>query len=86
MKTKKTVMTRKIVMKKLKNSLLFAYQTKEMKELLRRYGNELCLLDATYKTTRYAIPLFGCQNQANQALRTATLLRLKLPFSGAVYL
>ena len=44
--------------KKLKNSLLFVYQTKEMRQLLSRYGNELCLLDATYKTTRYAIPLF----------------------------
>jgi len=23
-----------------------------------RYGNEICLLDATYKTSRYALPLF----------------------------
>ena len=22
------------------------------------YGNEICLLDATYKTTKYSIPLF----------------------------
>ena len=29
-----------------------------MKRLLRTYGNEICLLDATYKTTRYALPLF----------------------------
>ena len=28
------------------------------KRLLERYGNHICLLDATYKTTRYAIPLF----------------------------
>ena len=26
--------------------------------MLARYGNELVLLDATYKTTRYALPLF----------------------------
>ena len=26
--------------------------------LLRTYGNDICLLDATYKTTRYALPLF----------------------------
>ena len=25
---------------------------------MRRYGNEMILLDATYKTTRYALPLF----------------------------
>ena len=29
-----------------------------MKRLLRTYGNEICLLDATYKTTRYALRLF----------------------------
>ena len=29
-----------------------------MKRLLKKYGNELFLLDATYKTTRYALPLF----------------------------
>ena len=29
-----------------------------MKRLLKIYGNEICLLDATYKTTRYALPLF----------------------------
>ena len=25
---------------------------------LYRYGNDVCFLDATYKTTRYALPLF----------------------------
>lgn len=29
-----------------------------MKRLLLKYGNEITLLDATYKTTRYALPLF----------------------------
>ena len=29
-----------------------------MKRLLKTYGNEICLLDATYKTTRYVLPLF----------------------------
>ena len=29
-----------------------------MKRLLKTYVNEICLLNATYKTTRYAIPLF----------------------------
>eukprot|EP00795_Rhopilema_esculentum_P005645 gene5645-10873_t len=37
------------------NSLLFVYQTEW---LLRRYGNELALLDATYRTTQCTLPLF----------------------------
>ena len=38
--------------------LLFVHQTAWQKRLLTRYGNDICLLDATYKTTRYALPLF----------------------------
>lgn len=34
------------------------HQTAWQKRLLRLYGNDICLLDATYKTTRYALPLF----------------------------
>ena len=34
------------------------YQEPWQKRLLLRYGNELVLLDATYRTTRYALPLF----------------------------
>ena len=40
------------------DSLFFVCQIQWMKHLLQRYGNEICLLDATYKTTRYAISLF----------------------------
>ena len=29
-----------------------------MKDFNFRYGNEICLLDATYRTTKYALPLF----------------------------
>ena len=36
-----------------------------MKRLLRTYGNEICLLDATYRTTRYALPLFFMLVKAN---------------------
>ena len=39
-------------------TLLFVHQTQDQRHLLERYGNKLCLLDATYKTTRYALPLF----------------------------
>ena len=38
--------------------MLFVYQSKWQRRLLLRYGNELALLDATYRTTRYALPLF----------------------------
>lgn len=41
-----------------KENFLFVYQKKWQKDLLQRYGNEILLLDATYKTTRYALPLF----------------------------
>ena len=26
--------------------------------MLEKYGNHICLLDATYKATKYAVPLF----------------------------
>lgn len=41
------------------HNLLFCYQSKEQRRLLARYGT-MCLLDATYRTTRYALPLFSC--------------------------
>ena len=40
------------------NSLLFAYQSKWQMDLIKRYGNEMVLVDAAYKTTRYALLLF----------------------------
>ena len=41
-----------------KENLLFIHQTEWQKKLLTKYGNYICLLDATYRTTRYALPLF----------------------------
>ena len=41
-----------------KQSLLFIHQTAWQRRLLERYGNSICLLDATYRTTRYSLPLF----------------------------
>ena len=38
--------------------LLFVHQSFNQKWILEKYGNEICLLDATYKTTKYSIPLF----------------------------
>ena len=37
--------------------LLFVYQSPNMQRLYRRYGRSLIMLDATYSTTKYALPL-----------------------------
>ena len=39
-------------------SLLWVHQEKWQMELLSRHGNEMSLIDATYKTTKYDLPLF----------------------------
>lgn len=41
-----------------RDKFLFVHQTTWQRELLARYGNELCLLDATYRTSRYSLPLY----------------------------
>ena len=42
----------------LEETLLMVHQEKWQQELLVKYGNNITLLDATYKTTKYDIPLF----------------------------
>ena len=41
-----------------KKGLLFVHQTTNQRRLLNKYGNDICLLDATYRTTKYAMPFF----------------------------
>eukprot|EP00794_Sanderia_malayensis_P010260 gene10260-11312_t len=41
-----------------RNQLLFIYQNSWQKRLSNPYGNELAMLDTTYLTTRYSLPLF----------------------------
>ena len=48
----------KIIKPLTNRKLLFIHQTSWQQRLLAMYGNEICLLDATYKTTRYSLPLF----------------------------
>ena len=50
-----------------KNSenFLFVHQEQWQRKLLLRYGNDLALLDATYKTTKYAMPLFFLRVNTN---------------------
>lgn len=45
--------------------LLFVHQSPDQQRLLERYGNNVCLLDATYKTTKYSIPLFFIATKTN---------------------
>ena len=40
------------------SSLLLVHQTDNQKRLLSQYGNNLCTLDAVYKTTKYSLPTF----------------------------
>ena len=58
-----------------KQKLLFVYQAAWQKKLLAKYGNNICLLDATYRTTRYALPLFLLW--LRQMLTTRWLLHLQ---------
>jgi len=37
---------------------LWVHQYKWQKDLLLKYGNTICLIDATHKTTKYELPLF----------------------------
>lgn len=39
-------------------TLLFCHQTSDQRRLLTKYGNQMCLLDATYRTTKYDLPLY----------------------------
>lgn len=38
--------------------LLFVHQTNRQRHLMKRYGDELSCLDATYKTTKFSLYLF----------------------------
>ena len=39
-------------------TLLYVHQEQWQQQLLRRYGNTIVLIDATYKTTKYELPIF----------------------------
>ena len=48
-----------------------------MKELFHRYGNELVLLDATYKTTKYTLPLFFLVVKTNVNFQVCAVIVLQ---------
>jgi len=39
--------------------VVFAHQSLWQQRLMRRYGNDMCLIDATHNCTAYGLPLFG---------------------------
>ena len=43
---------------KCQQTMLFVHKLAWQQRLLCRYGQNMCLLDATYKTCKYALPLF----------------------------
>ena len=59
-------------------SLLFVYQSKWQIDVIKRYGNEMILLDATYKTTRYGLPLFFMIVKTNVDYQIVASLSLKM--------
>lgn len=40
------------------HNLLFVHQEKWQQEMLAKYGCDMTMIDATYRTTKYDIPLF----------------------------
>ena len=42
----------------MEEKLMFIYQSPNMKRLYNRYAHHAIFLDATYRTTKYALPLF----------------------------
>lgn len=61
----------------LKNKMIFVYQSATMKRMYQRYAPHMVLLDATYKTTRYALPLFFLVVQTNVNFQVVAVLVLQ---------
>ena len=56
------------------NKIMFVYQSDEMQRLYRRYGPTLVLLDATCRTTKYALPLYFLVVQTNVNYQVASVI------------
>ena len=55
------------------SKLLLVYQSPNVKRLLRHYGGNLILLDATYKTCKYSLFLFFLDIQINVNYQVAAV-------------
>ena len=57
------------------DAFLLDFQTAWQRRLLRLYGQDMTFLDATYRTTRYAVPLFFvCVHTNSDYIVVATLV------------
>ena len=63
-----------VPIEKTDNKMLFVYQSKDMQRLYQRYGKHLVLLDATYKTTKYSLPLYFLIVQTNVNYQVAAVI------------
>lgn len=73
-----------IVLPESTNGLLFVHQTENQKRLLQRCGNELTLLDATYKTTKYSLALFFLVVKTNVSYQVVSSFVLQSETSQAI--
>ena len=53
---------------------MFVYQSHEMRRLYRRCAPILVLLDATYRTTKYSLPLYFLVVQTNVNYQVAAVI------------
>lgn len=67
------------------DGLLFVHQTSYQKNLLQRYGNEITLLDATYKTTKYSLPLFFLAVKTNVDYQVVASFVTQTETTDAIY-
>ena len=58
--------------------LLYVHQEPWQQDLLKNYSNNISLMDATYKTTKYALPLFFVIVNTNAGYKVAGKFKLKL--------
>ena len=67
-----------------KQRLLFVHQTQLQQRLMNKYGNHICLLDATYKTTKFAIPLFFVVVKANRDYQVVASFAVQNEMTAAI--
>ena len=57
--------------------MMFVYQSQEMKNMYERYGNRMILLDTTYRTPKYVLPLYFVVVQANVNFQVCCVIILQ---------
>lgn len=66
------------------DDFLYVHQSQDQKRLMQIYGNEICLLDATYQTSKYALPLFFVVVPTNISYQVVGTFMLSKETSGAI--